>query len=618
MVNDALDYILGYLDLLQHQHLIATQSKMGRNKGKQCGEFDRKCQNAHHRQTVYVDRASDANRYRNPMQIGSGQGYRNDAHCNSLDRSSSGYWHRDGSAYGGGDKWSSIFSSSNRSSNVQSSSRSIAAATVGLSHLRHLLEDRRTEDRVHDRQHRLRLQRSRMLIESYNNDMIQKNTSTKSIEDRHEAGWLLSYDKDQTQHINTTNYSIPSLQHLAAQKLGPILPMYCASIGNEFVGESLKSVSADILSQLSISLAKNNPSDNDMLFATTDGIAKALAHSGVLSEVVLRGAPLPSLNDETIDENYEDECNDDARWLGDSGILSLCPKILPTENIDEASLSRDYGSDTSSHEHDDWEKIDFDIGLNTRMMGCFYLKRLELIDIPLRQYNSGESHLRGGISIQALREVLRSCSNITHLSLSNCFMNWETECLSSILPEESDNINMFLGANPSLTSLTHSIKALGKLNHSDGEAKHLLPQLLFHQMFENNDTQNGISGLADLLPELEVLDLSNCSWISPCMIIQFLLKVWERSINTDSDDSISSKESIWEEKVCGDEDVNSSINTSRDQTTSVIIPSLKHINIRGCTGLLPESSSLPSWLDEWRGHGLFNGIEVSTNRHERR
>jgi len=178
---------------------------------------------------------------------------------------------------------------------------------------------------------------------------------------------------------------------------------------------------------------------------------------------------------------------------------------------------------------------------------------------------------------------------------------------------------MFLGGNPSLTSLAQSIKALGKLNNSDGEIKHLLPQLLFHQMFANNDTQNGISGLADLLPELEVLDLSHCSWISPGMLIQFLLKVWERSINIEGDDGSSSKEeSIWEEKVCGSEDFNSSINTSRDQTTTAVTPPLKHINIRGCSGLLPESSSLPTWLDEWRGHGLFNGIEVSTNRHERR
>lgn len=102
------------------------------------------------------------------------------------------------------------------------------------------------------------------------------------------------------------------------------------------------------------------------------------------------------------------------------------------------------------------------------------------------------------------------------------------------------------------------------------------------------------------------------------MIIQFLLKVWERSISIESDDSISSKESIWEEKVCGDEDVNSSINTSREQTAAVVTPSLKHINIRGCTGLLPESSSSPSWIDEWQRHGLFNGIDLSTNRHERR
>ena len=82
--------IFSYLQITNNLHTPLTTAtnttrQMGRNKGKQCGEFDRKCQNAHHRHTVYVDRASEANRYRNPMQIGSGQGYRNDAPCNNLE-----------------------------------------------------------------------------------------------------------------------------------------------------------------------------------------------------------------------------------------------------------------------------------------------------------------------------------------------------------------------------------------------------------------------------------------------------------------------------------------------------------------------------------------------------
>ena len=87
---------------------------MGRKKGKQSGDFPSKSQYALHRHTLYVDHASEANRYRNSASsssnvLGRGLGYRN-TDCN--DFGGGGYWHANGTSYGGGDKWSNLFSSS--------------------------------------------------------------------------------------------------------------------------------------------------------------------------------------------------------------------------------------------------------------------------------------------------------------------------------------------------------------------------------------------------------------------------------------------------------------------------------------------------------------------------
>jgi len=651
---------------------------MGRKKGRQAGEFQSKSQHAVHRHTVYVDHASEANHSRNPLlmaDLGRGHGYRNASPRNN-GVGGSGYWHSNGNGYGGGDKWSSIFSSS-RSGHTHaqipdSSGSDASRATMGLSRLRFLLEERRVEDRVHDRQHRLRLQRSRIIeagASSRSNNTQQLSTSkNNSKEDRHEPGWLLTYptgndsekvdmEPNHTLQSTSTDDSelsmktneIPSLQNLAARTLGPLLPMYAAACGNHFVGESLKSVSSSVLSELATSLAMSDWSsenNGNTMFATTDGAVKAMVHSGAATGLVLRGAPLYPLNDNS--KSQKDETDDDTRWLSDNGLLSLCPRILPIsiDSDGDTGSNRNLPSnedDDSSQDH--WESLDFDMGLNSRMAGCFHLKRLELIDIPLQRETSSFSS--GGISLQALRAVLRSCSGITHLSLSGSFYNWEDGEYSpaSLASDvgDSDNISMFLCGTQSLTSLAHSIKMLGKLRNGE-EAMHLIPKLLFHQMFEENiDQRNEISGLDTLLPELRVLDVSHCSWVQPGMIIKLLLKFWERALNptAEGNDDNSSNGSEWEEEgehPGGDAaaianhggDIVTTINNGnhpldhhtsrscRKQCPANINTSLRHMNIRGCIGLLPASSSLPSWMEEWRGHGLFDGIDVSTERHLRR
>merc|ERR1719221_1393136 len=62
--------------------------------------------------------------------------------------------------------------------------------------------------------------------------------------------------------------------------------------------------------------------------------------------------------------------------------------------------------------------MDYDFGLSAA--GCFRLKRLELIDVPLAR-----SSAAGGVALDVLRAVLRSLSGLTHLSLSGSFCNWD-------------------------------------------------------------------------------------------------------------------------------------------------------------------------------------------------
>ena len=137
---------------------------------------------------------------------------------------------------------------------------------------------------------------------------------------------------------------------------------------------------------------------------------------------------------------------------------------------------------------------------------------------------------------------------------------------------------------------------------------------------ENAGRENEIPGLDVLLPELQVLDISRCSWVTSGMLVQYTLKFWERaSCSTTRAGDNSSNESLWDEsqwekdgeKRCDDSMASRADNTS--YSTAQINTSLRHLNICGCIGLLLSSS-----LDEWRGQGLFEGIDVSTERQMRR
>jgi hypothetical protein len=717
---------------------------MGRKKGKQSGGFPSKSQSALHRRTLYVDQASEADRYRNPTPsspgiLGRGHGYRNGATSPSSSgrAGAGGCWRGDGRRGGGsGDKWSSIFSSSSSSSRSPHAiaAASAAAATTtttattatgpGLSRLRRLLEERRTEDRLLDRRLRLRLQRSRMpraaagAVSDGGAPSEDGGGGGGDGGGRHEAGWLLSHDdhRDDAPPSRGTTVAagggmgcrggavVPSLQIAAARALGPYLPAYCACCGADPVGGSLRSLSDAVLSELAISLASapaEASSDGGVMtatapFPTTDGAVRALARSGVATGLVLRGAPLPPhpLDEEDDEDDDEDDDDDatkvweedegddgDARWLSDDGLLALCPRISPArcdhrgvpppDDRDGAphreGRAGDRGGAPSSGgdrdgpssspprdddddddvDNDDWESLDFDAGLDPCMSGCFHLRRLELIDIPLASSSPSTSASRrragGGISVRALRAVLRSCPGLTHLSLGGCFYNWEDVgggrlCAHSPSSSSSsdaaaggqdDDVCLLLCGSQSLASLTRSVAALCKPDgDDDGDIEHLLPQLDFHGVFrENSNNERGdvLPGLNELLPELKVLNVSHCGWVTPGMIVRYILNVRTRCLVSEGDFAYNGTN--WKQSAEGmDGHAGTSTHNgggmrptyiSGNGRLAKIAPSLRHLNVRGCDWLLPDFPHLPSWMEGWRERGLFDGIDLSVDRQVR-
>ena len=475
---------------------------MGRKKGKQCGYFHSKKLNAEHHRNLY-DNALEANSFRNPVSsgsLGNGFGYKS-----STILGGSGRWDTNGRSCNG-DKWSSIFA--HRSSEKSTTpSRHNQSATRGLAHLRNLLEDRRTEDRFHERQFRLAVQRSRARDFHYGNTtggegvdgsvsgMNQPNQGNPKAS-TYEPGWMIS-QSDQIDALDKQQHSpgrVPSLQILSAKSLGPLLPMYVAACGHDVIGECLKSASPTVLAQLSISLAKSSMEYEDeesIMYATTDGVTKALVYSGVATGLVLKGAPLVQSHYFRSKECKGIEENDiiDTRWLSDEGLLALCPRLLP-----QALSSDAY--------NDDWETLDVDLDLTRRMAGCFHLKRLELVDIPL----CSES-MQGGISLEALRHVLQSCPGITHLGLSGCFYN----CTDMISRKTTEDVIIFLCGTNS-TSSTPAKSNTNTASHYDNNYEYASD----HNMCD-------IKGVHQLVPDLQVLDISRCCWVTPTMLLRFLL-----------------------------------------------------------------------------------------------
>lgn len=550
----------------------AVNHNMGRKKGKQSGDFHCKKLNAEHLHKIYVDNASEANQYRNQVSnvLGRGQGYRASAPTNE----SIGRWDSNGRSCNG-DKWSSIFA--NRSFKRSSSlprSRHDQNAARGLAHLRHLLEDRRTEDRFHDRQFRLAVQRSKIRDSGLGHRNVNRagaksdgETGQGSSAKRNEAGWLISHSFDADKCADRQS-RVPSLQILAAQVLGPLLPMYVAACGHDFIGDCLKPVSPEVLAQLSISLAKSSfeADDDEATFSTTDGVVKALVHSGVATGLVLKGAPLVSTTYFDCNEEHE-YVNPDTSWLSDDGLLALCPRLLSQVDV------------TGDSYNDNWETLDVDLDLNRRMAGCLHLSRLELIDIPLHSASS-----QRGISLGALRHVLQACPGITHLGISGCFYNW-TE--SGPVRNSNDDVSLLLCGTKLISQTSTATDRENEIRKIDGWRN--------EHGFEDDQLYE-IKGLHHLLPELRVLDLSHCEWLTPMMIFRFLIQYREGAARSfDTSKSGGSTKTDYSYVDC----------TGQNAGVACAV-SLKQLAIMGCNFSTEDVRMIEEWID----HSLFGCVKL--------
>jgi len=248
--------------------------------------------------------------------------------------------------------------------------------------------------------------------------------------------------------------------------LGRLLPFYVASCGQHFVAESLMSVSSQIMTEISVSLAEHG-------VLLTDGVVQCLA--GCAEGLVLDGSS------QGCEENPGD---DSTQPLSDAGFLSLCPRIQPESSIDC------------------WEGIDYECASST---GCFHLRRLELIDCQ--------------ISFEALHTVLRCCSNLTHLGLSGCFNDLPDALHFDFL--NGNDIPPARVINDVLTGIA--------ADNGETETTRLLRQLLFlsqKDVRERETYSEAVScfvGLHEILPDLRVLDISECTWVTSMVIVQFIL-----------------------------------------------------------------------------------------------
>lgn len=243
-----------------------------------------------------------------------------------------------------------------------------------------------------------------------------------------------------------------------------------------------------------------------MVYAMTAGTAKALTYSGEAMGLVLKGTLLMmskyyKVNDqETIDDN------NDTILQSYQGLLVLFPDRCPIKSKQTTLLMLTHSSPHLNN--DDWEKLNVDLDLSTRIAGCFHMAWLELVDIPLQCLPC----TLGGITLGAFQTVLQSCPGMTHLSLADWANSGSNvpPRLFQLACEASEDVSFLLSGTASTlphaqTWTANSREQLGQYGHD-----------------HYSDAACDIMGLHELLLELRMLDISSCRGITPIMIFRFL------------------------------------------------------------------------------------------------
>jgi hypothetical protein len=290
-----------------------------------------------------------------------------------------------------------------------------------------------------------------------------------------------------------------SLQSKCLGVLGRFLPDYLHAMGREDLNAALSLLPGDTLTTLSIMVSRSPGGGitNDLCYALG-------ANHADLDRLSLRAAPQCKMSSSSS--------SDTTDTLTDEGLLSLIPPLArsgqTSDNGDDGGGGGTGSSRAAPKAYDSWEdylsedeKNDVDHSLFSSSLhsmlhlgeSCYSLlrlRRLELIDCQF-------------VSAGAVRQFLQRCSGMTHLSVrGSIFLRTPIQ-----LEEEND------------TNDTHATnnnnKGRGGDSTRDGAKGKGDPSISLSSFY---GPERLLLELPDLLPALQVLDLSHCAWVTTSLL----------------------------------------------------------------------------------------------------
>jgi hypothetical protein len=301
---------------------------------------------------------------------------------------------------------------------------------------------------------------------------------------------------DSSSSATKTVLGMSSLQSKCIGVLGKFLPDYLNAMGREDLNAALSLLPGDSLTTLSIMVSRSHGGiTNDLCYVLG-------ASHGDLDRLSLRAAPQSRTSSSSS--------SDTTDTLTDEGLLSLIPTLASngkaTSNQDDDG-GGGKGSSATPTAYDSWEdylseeennldhsplspSLNSMLQLGESYYSLLRLRRLELIDCQF-------------VSAGAVRKLLQRCSGMTHLSVrGSIFLR------TPILLEEENDANDDQTNNKDAGSDSRSDSAEGKGDPSISLSSFYGPEQLLLE-------------LPDLLPALQVLDLSHCAWVTTSLLEAF-------------------------------------------------------------------------------------------------
>ena len=373
--------------------------------------------------------------------------------------------------------------------------------TTGLGQLRNLIKERRQYENYEWIQQR---RRAGFLPPQQQKPTTTTTTTNKGIVPSRPLGSLLQLKQQQQQQqdLNLSSSSsssssssqplLLSLQTLCLHVLGQYFINYLEAMGVDEFHTILSLLPSESLSKLSIIVSKN--------FGINNQLALCLGKHCHVEELCLCSTKHNNNNNNNKNNNRksnnnneddDDMVDDDTLYFTDEGLLNLIPERNTKNTTNDTTISTIVETVSS------WEDLldDNDITTTTKttlktidnnytttspspLLILFRLKRLELIDCTLLTTN--------GILL-----FLEQCPFITHLSLAGCLNN---------------NNYYYQQQQQQQQQQQEEEKGSGS-GSGDG-------------MIDDHPIQPVvlIQSLPNLLPALQVLDVTRCYWINSILV----------------------------------------------------------------------------------------------------